>query len=84
MKNHTFLLAIILLAIATATPIPHVYSSTLTVTVFTDKTSYVIDESITVYGNLTYNGSPVPDWPIALEVQDSYHTPVVTRTQPNG
>jgi hypothetical protein len=80
LKNHKFLLAIILLAIATATPIPHVYSSTLTVTVFTDKTSYIIEESITVYGNLTYNGSPVQDWPVALEIQDSHHTPVVTRT----
>ena len=60
--------------------IPHVYSSTLALTVFTTKPSYLIADDITVYGNLTYNGSPVPNWPVAIEVQDPTGTPVVTRT----
>jgi len=80
LKNPKFLLTVFLLAMAAATPVPHAYSSTLTVTVFTDKPSYLIAESITVSGNLTYNGSPVPNWSVALEVQDPTGTPVVTRT----
>jgi hypothetical protein len=80
LKNHRVLLALFLFAIAVATPVPHAYSSTLTITVFTDKASYVTAESITVNGNLTYNGSPVQDWPVALEVQDPTDTPVITRT----
>jgi len=55
-------------------------SSTLTITVKTSKQSYDIDESIEVYGNLTYNGSPVQDVSVALEVVDPNHDPVVTRT----
>jgi parallel beta-helix repeat protein len=63
-----------------STLIPHVYSSTLALTVFTTKPSYLIADDITVCGNLTYNGSPVPSWPVAIEVQDPLGTPVVTRT----
>ena len=64
---------------AAATP-PPLASPTLNIIIFTDKPSYIVEESITVYGNLTYDGAPVQDWPIALEIQDSYSTPVITRT----
>ena len=80
LKNSKFLLTVFLLAIVVAGAPPHAYSSTLTITVFTDKASYIISESVTVFGNLTYDGSPVQDWPVALEVQDPINTPVVTRT----
>jgi hypothetical protein len=80
LKNRKFLLTVFLLAIAAAIPVQLAYSSTLTVTVFTDKPSYLVAEDIIVYGNLTYDGSPVPNWPVALEVQDPTGTPVVTRT----
>jgi hypothetical protein len=63
-----------------STLIPHAYSSTLALTVFTTKPSYLITDDITVYGILTYNDSPVPNWPVAIEVQDPLGTPVVTRT----
>ena len=63
-----------------STLIPHAYSSTLALTVFTAKPSYLITDDITVYGILTYNDSPVPNWPVAIEVQDPLGTPVVTRT----
>jgi len=80
LKNCKVLLAVFLFAVAAATPVQLAYSSTLTVTVFTDKPSYLIAENITVFGNLTYDGSPVLNWPVALEVQDPTGIPVVTRT----
>jgi hypothetical protein len=80
LKNPKLLLAAILIGIITIIPIPYAYSSNLTLTIFTTKPSYTIGEDITIYGNLTYNSLPVPDWPVALEVQDPLGTPVVTRT----
>jgi hypothetical protein len=80
LKNPKLLLAAILIGIIAITPIPHAYSSNLTLTIFTTKPSYTIEEEITLYGNLTYNSLPVPNWPVALEVQDPLGTPVVTRT----
>lgn len=82
-----FLLVFVLILVAVATPIPKVYSSTLTLTVFTSEPSYKIGEDITVYGSLKYNDSPVPFWPVAVEIQDPIGTPVVTRshqTDANG
>ncbi len=61
-------------------PILSAYSSTLTLAVFTSKSSYIVTEDINVYGSLTYDGSPVQDWLVALEVKDPYGTTVVTRT----
>lgn len=55
-------------------------SSTLTFTVQTTKQSYDIDESIEVYGNLTYNGSPVQNTSVAFEVVNPNTDPIVTRT----
>jgi len=80
LKNPRLLLAVFLLAIIATPLIPHINASTLTITISTDEPYYLISESITIYGNLTYNGSPVQDWPVALEVKDPNNTPVVTRT----
>ena len=80
LKNPKLLLAVFLLAMIATPLIPHINASTLTITISTDEPYYLISESITIYGNLTYNGSPVQDWPVALEVQDPNNTPVVTRT----
>ena len=80
LKNPRLLLAVFLLAIIATPLIPHINASTLTITISTDEPYYLISESITIYGNLTYNGSPIQDWPVALEVQDPNNTPVVTRT----
>lgn len=54
--------------------------STLNITIQTSKPSYQTDESIEVCGNLTYNGSPVQDELVGLEIVDPNHDPVVTRT----
>jgi len=80
LKNLKSLLTVILLAIAVATPSLHASSPALHITVFTDKTSYLVWESVSVYGNLTCDGSPVQDWSVALEVQDPYNNTVATRT----
>ena len=80
MANPKFLLVFVLILFAVATPIPRVYSSTLTLTVFTTEPSYKIGEDIIVYGSLKYNDSPVPLWPVAIEIQDPIGTPVVTRS----
>ena len=80
LDNPRSLAAVFLLAMLVSILIPHAYSSTLALTVFTTKPSYLIADDITVCGNLTYNGSPVPSWPVAIEVQDPLGTPVVTRT----
>jgi len=55
-------------------------SSTLIITVQTSKQSYDINETLEVYGNLTYNESPLQDGSVALEVVNPNHDPVVTRT----
>jgi methionine-rich copper-binding protein CopC len=55
-------------------------SSTLTITVQTSKQSYDINESIEVYGYLAFNGAPVSDNPVAIEVQNPNGDPVVTRS----
>jgi len=80
LKNPKLLLAVFLLAMIATPLIPHINASTLTLTISTDEPHYLISESITIYGNLTYNGSPIQDWPVALEVQDPNNTPVLTRT----
>jgi hypothetical protein len=80
LKNPKLPLAAFLIGIIAIILIPLAYSSTLTLTVFTTKPSFTIEEDITIYGDLTYNSLPVPDWPVALEIQDPIGTPVVTRT----
>ena len=54
-------------------------SSSLNLTVKTDKPSYHIGEYVCVYGNLTLNNTAVQDGLIALEVNDPYRT-IVVRT----
>jgi len=80
LNNLRSLVAIFFLAMLVFTLIPQVYSSTLTLTVSTTKQTYLVTDDITAYGSLTYDDEPVPDWPVAIEVQDSIGTPVITRT----
>jgi len=80
LANPRFLPVFVLILIAVATSIPYAYSSTLTLTVFTTEPSYKIGEDINVYGSLKYDDSPVPLWPVAVEIQDPIGTLVVTRS----
>lgn len=79
MKTHKiFILAIVIPLLIT---IPSTdSSSSFTITVKTREQSYHINESIEVYGNLTYNGYPVQSALVALEVVDPNHDPVLLRT----
>ena len=43
---------------------------TLEITVYTDKTSYSIEENIYVYGDVKADGTPVENATVALEVRD--------------
>jgi len=71
----------ILIAITTN---PFTYaSSSLNLTVKTDKPSYNIGKYVYVYGNLTLDGTPVQDGLIGLEVNDPYRT-LVVRTLPTN
>ena len=78
-KPKLMLTAILLITISFPL-IPNTKASTLTITVSTNQQYYLISESITVYGTLTYNSIPVQDWTVALEIQDPNNTPIVTRT----
>jgi len=79
LKKPKLMLTVISLVIIAFPLIPNAKASTLTLTVSTNQQYYLISESITVYGTLTYNGIPVQDWPVALEIQDPNNT-IITRT----
>jgi len=53
--------------------------SVLVVTVKTDSQSYKVDDTVSVQGNVTLMGLPLPEVLVALEVQDPNNTPVVVR-----
>lgn len=56
-------------------------SSTLSITVKTGKPSYQLGQDIYVCGKLTYDGSPIPETLVAIEVQNPNNDTVVTRTR---
>lgn len=55
-------------------------SSTLLVTVQTDKPSYYVEENINVHGYVAFDGILVQDALVALEVHDPSDNPIITRT----
>ncbi len=73
-------LVAILFAAIIVGPIPRVFSSTLALTVSTSKNRYIVTEEIVLHGSLAYDGMPIQDWSVALEVKDPYGTTLVTRT----
>jgi len=56
----------------------------LSLTTMTDKTSYTISDTISIYGDLTLGLSPVQDGLVALEVDNSKNKIVVIRTALTG
>jgi len=86
-KTSLFFLFLTTLTAIIINPFPYV-SSSLNLTVKTDKPSYNIGEYVCVYGNLTLNNTTVQDGLIALEVNDPYRTLVVrtltTNTTPTA
>ena len=63
---------------------PAQISSTLNINVMTNKSVYNVGEGVQIYGNLTLNGSPVPDGLVALEIRDPKSVSFVYRTLPTG
>jgi hypothetical protein len=59
-------------------------SSTLTLTVTTDKPTYYSKENVTIYGILTQNGALVPDGLVAIQVQDPKGQTLLIRTTTTG
>lgn len=81
MRKILFLPLILLLFLVGSTTT----SQTLLLTAETSKSSYEIGETIEMYGNLTYNGLPVQNASVAIEVVNPNNDPVVLRTlQTNG
>jgi len=59
-------------------------SSTLTLTVTTDKPAYYPKENVTMYGNLSQDGTPVLDGLVAIQVEDSTGQLLLIRTATTG
>lgn len=58
--------------------------STVTITVFTEDSSYHLRQPMIIFGNLTSNGSPVDTALVALQIEDSRGNPFYFRTIPIG
>lgn len=55
-------------------------ASALCITVKTSKPSYYVLEEVHVYGNLTYNGSPLPAKLVTIEVEDPSNDTILVET----
>lgn len=55
----------------------------LEVTVATDKSSYVLRETVQVHGNVTYDNEPVEEGMVAIQIENSLSN-LVIRTVPTG
>jgi len=67
----------VLITVVAATPAT--YAGSLNITVETSKPSYQVSEDITIHGNLTYDGSPVQNNSVGLQVKDPVDDVVVIR-----
>jgi uncharacterized protein YfaS (alpha-2-macroglobulin family) len=55
-------------------------ASSLTITVQTDKQDYNLYEDVVIYGLILYDGTPLPNITVAVEVRDPTASPIVTRS----
>lgn len=56
----------------------------LEVTVSTDKSAYGYREAVTVYGNVTFDGQPVENGLVGIQIQNPANRTIVLRTVPAG
>jgi len=56
----------------------------LEITVSTDKSSYGYRESVTVCGNVTFDGQPVENGLVGIQIEDPANRTIVLRTVPAG
>jgi len=56
----------------------------LEITVSTDKSSYGYRESVTVYGNVTFDGQPADNGIVGIQIEDPANRTIALRTVPHG
>lgn len=85
-KSHVlFALSVMVLIIILACNfIQTAFGQTPDLTVTTSKSVYGPSDSVNIGGNLTYDGAPVGDGLVGVEVRDSADLPQVFRTRPTG
>jgi len=64
-KVLTFSLLLLVLCIMAH---PKTLAQTLTLTIYTDKNTYNLGETVTIFGNLTKNGQPITDGLVGIQV----------------
>lgn len=65
-------------------PYPLAYGSSLSIALTSDKQTYTIGERIVINGNLTFDGNPVSDGLVTIQVNDPHDNPLFVRTRPTG
>jgi len=56
----------------------------LEITVSTDKSSYGYREAVTVYGNVTFDGQPVENGLVGIQIEDPANKTIALRTVSHG
>jgi len=56
----------------------------LEITVSTDKSAYGYREAVTVYGNVTFEGQPVENGIVGIQIEDPANRTIALRTVPHG
>lgn len=84
MKNLRVYLFLIVIIIAMITNSVFSQGQRLEVTVTTDKPSYRYREPVTVHGNVTYEGQPVENGLVGIQIEDPTDKTIVLRTVPAG
>jgi len=64
--------------------IPASSSSGLEVTARTDKITYILRETVKIYGNVTYNGQNVTEGFVSIQIKDPSDNNILFRTIPVG
>jgi hypothetical protein len=75
-----FLLFVLLISLFTKIAV----AATLKLDIQTDKTSYDLEETVTIYGNLTKDGLIVQDGFVAIQIRDPFCRTVLLRTPVTG
>lgn len=85
MSNKRFLACLLLtfFTLAMATNFTFSQSANLVATIATDKYSYVLRETVEIYGNVTYNGNPVDQGLVGIQIADPLSN-IIIRTVPTG
>jgi hypothetical protein len=78
--KHTSILMVIISLILSVTIYPKTFAQTLTLTIQTDKNTYTLGETVTIFGNLTKNGQPVTDGLIRIEVKTPFGKTLLIRS----